>query len=173
MKFKLFFLGFIFIGISSCKKALIAQISASEISKISVKSYSYEELKHFLEKQDEYIYVVNFWATWCGPCVKELPDFEKINKRYASKNVKVLLVSLDFPKQKEKKLIPFLTKRRIQSKVVLLDDIHDDVWRKAIDSSWSGAIPATLIYSRDKRIFYEQSFDFETLEAEVKTFLKK
>ena len=124
------------------------------------------------KKQDDQIYVINFWATWCAPCVKELPAFEKLNKEYASKNVSVLLVSLDFPKQIEKKLIPFIARKNLQSKVILLDDINEDVWIKAIDSSWSGAIPATIIYNKDIRKFYEKTFDYKTLEKELQTFLK-
>ena len=139
--------------------------------KISVKSYSYNELKPLLQKNDDKIYVVNFWATWCAPCVKELPAFEKLNTEYENKNVEVLLVSLDFPKQVEKRLIPFINKKQLRSKVVLLDDVNEDVWIKAIDSTWSGAIPATLIYNSKDRKFYEQSFDYETLENEPKYHL--
>ena len=100
-----------------------------------------------------------------------MPYFEKINKEYASKNVEVLLVSLDFPKQVEKKLIPFINKKKLQSEVVFFNDINEDVWIKAIDENWSGAIPATIIYNKDKRKFYEQSFDYQALENELKTFL--
>lgn len=159
--------------IVSCKKEIAnSEVKKTEeISNISVKSYSYDELKPLLEKKDDKIYVVNFWATWCAPCVKELPYFEKINKEYASKNVEVLLVSLDFPRQVEKKLIPFIKKRNLQSKVVLLDDVNEDVWIKDIDSTWSGAIPITIIYNKDKRKFYEQSFTYESLESELNKFI--
>ena len=173
MKLKLIFLCFIFSGFISCKKELTTnEKKFIQTSLISVKSYSYNELKPMLEKKDGTTYVINFWATWCGPCVKELPAFEKLNKEYGATNVEVLLVSLDFPKQLEKRLIPFLVKKNIQSKVVLLDDKNEDFWIKAIDTSWSGAIPATIIYNKNKRKFYEQSFDYETLEAELQTFLK-
>lgn len=136
-----------------------------------VKSYNYDGLKPLLNKVDDKVYVVNFWATWCAPCVKELPAFEKIKSDFATKNVEVLLVSLDFPKQVDKRLIPFIEKNKIQSKVVLLDDSNEQRWISEIDKDWSGALPATLIYSKNKRAFYEQSFDYKTLENEVKTFL--
>jgi len=136
-----------------------------------VQSYTYNELKTLLEKNDGKTYVINFWATWCAPCVKELPAFEKINKEYATKNVTVVLVSLDFPKQVAKRLIPFINKKKLQSRVVLLNDINENFWIKAIDSSWSGAIPATIIYNGKDRKFYEQSFDYDQLERELQPFL--
>lgn len=137
----------------------------------SVATFNYNQLKPLLEKLDDKTYVVNFWATWCAPCVKELPYFERIHKEYASENVEVLLVSLDFPKQVEKRLIPFINRKQLQSEVVLLDDVNEDVWIQAIDENWSGALPATIIYNKNNRKFYEQSFDYQTLENELKTFL--
>ncbi len=161
--------------ILSCKKEA-SKTNATNITdksekNISVPTYNYKQLKPFLEKEDEKTYVINFWATWCAPCVKELPYFEKINKQYSNKNVEVLLVSLDFPKQVEKKLIPFIQRKKIASKVVHFDDVNENYWIQAIDKSWSGALPATIIYNKNKRKFYEQSFDYETLENELKTFL--
>ncbi len=149
---------------SEVKKAVIA-------SNVKIKSYNYDGLKPLLHINDDKVYVVNFWATWCAPCVKELPAFEKIKSDFATKNVEVLLVSLDFPKQVDKRLIPFIEKNEIQSKVVLLDDTNEQRWISEIDKDWSGSLPATLIYSKNKRKFYEQSFDYKTLENEVNTFL--
>ena len=161
----------------SCKNEVAKKVDNEEVVKsenqiTAVATYNYNQLKLLLEKQDNKVYVVNFWATWCAPCVKELPYFEKINQEYKDKNVEVLLVSLDFPNQVDKKLIPFINKKKLQSKVVLLDDVNENVWINAIDESWSGALPATLIYSKNNRKFYEQSFDYETLENELQTFLK-
>jgi len=103
---KAIFILFIFIGFISCKKEIVKETSIQKFFQVSsVKTYNYNELKPFLEKKDDKIYVINFWATWCAPCIKELPYFEKIKQEYAHKNVEVLLVSLDFPKQVEKKLI--------------------------------------------------------------------
>lgn len=112
-------------------------------------------------------YVVNFWATWCAPCVKELPYFEAINQK---ENVDVLLVSLDFPKHKESRLLPFIKKHQLQSEVVLLEDSNENLWINAIDSTWSGALPATLIYNQSKRIFYEQSFTEDELNQMINSF---
>jgi thiol-disulfide isomerase/thioredoxin len=163
------FIFVVFVGLFSCKK----EEKVADFTPIaSVKSYTYNELKPLLEKKDDKTYVINFWATWCGPCIKELPYFEKINKEYKNKKVEVILVSLDFPKQVEKKLIPFINQKKIASRVLLLNDINEDVWIKAIDTTWSGAIPATLIYNRNKRQFYKQSFNYKQLQNELQIFLK-
>ena len=167
----IFLLVFLAITFSFKKEKAKTEISEKKLSKIEVTSLDYNQLKPYLERKDDKTYVVNFWATWCAPCVKELPYFEKINKAYANQNVEVLLVSLDFPKQVDKKLIPFIKKRNLQSEVVLLDDTNENVWIPAINENWSGALPATLIYNKNNRKFYEQSFTYEALENELKTFL--
>ena len=136
-----------------------------------IPTLNYKELKPWLNKQDGKTYVINFWATWCGPCIKELPYFENINKDYKDRNVEVILVSLDFPKMKESRLVPYVKNKNIQSKVLHLDDPNEQFWINDIDESWSGAIPATLIYNKDKRKFYEQSFTQGQLESEIQTFL--
>ena len=134
--------------------------------------YDYEGLKKFLSTTSDKTYVVNFWATWCAPCVKELPYFEQMNSSYTDKNVEVILVSLDFPNKYESNLVPFIKNKNLKSKVVALNDPDSNSWIPQISEEWTGAIPATLIYNKDKRQFYEKSFTYDELETEVKQFLK-
>lgn len=172
----LFIVFFVFV---SCKQENKKQEVFSNLEKenvIAVKPdlevYNFNEFEKFLNLKDDKTYVVNFWATWCAPCIKELPHFEEINAVYKSKNVEVLLVSLDFPKQYEKKLIPFIEKHELKSKVVALNDPDSNSWIPKVSEEWSGAIPVTIIYNKDNRKFYEQSFSYEELKTEVDTFLK-
>lgn len=137
----------------------------------SLEVYDFEGIQKFLNKRDDKIYVVNFWATWCIPCVKELPYFEKLNKEFKDKNVEVLLISLDFPNQYNSKLKPFLKKRNIESKVIALNDTDMNTWIPKVNENWSGSIPATLIYNKNTRDFYEKSFTYEELENKVKSLL--
>jgi len=81
------------------------------------------------------------------------------------------LVSLDFPDKLDSNLIPFIKKNSIQPKVILLDAPNENEWIPKIDESWSGAIPATLIYNKNKRSFYEQSFTREELINELERFI--
>lgn len=138
---------------------------------ISVNSYDFSGIEKLLKKKNDTTYVVNFWATWCVPCVEELPNFEKLNADYKDKKVKVILVSIDFPKMVESNLLPFIKKHNLKSEVVHLNDPDANSWINKVDPSWSGAIPATVIYKNDKRNFYEKSFAFEELEAAVKKVL--
>lgn len=138
--------------------------------KLSLEVYDFEGLQKFLSTSDDKTYVVNFWATWCAPCVKELPYFETLNKVY-SDNVEVILISLDFPSKYETKLKPYIKKNNLQSKVVALNDVDSNSWIPKVDKSWTGAIPATIIFNKNKRKFYEKSFNYDELETEVKQFL--
>ena len=162
----------------SCKQESGQKESISKLDEPShyvqapLEIYDFEGLRPFLKTNTDKIYIVNFWATWCAPCVKELPYFEAINAAYRNKNVEVLLVSLDFPKKYDSHVKPFIKKHKLKSKVVALNDMDSNTWIPAINPDWSGAIPATLIFNKNKRQFYEQTFTYEELETELKQFLE-
>jgi thiol-disulfide isomerase/thioredoxin len=119
-----------------------------------------DDLESRLSSGKDTTYVVNFWATWCAPCVKELPYFEKLQTERAADRIKVLLISLDFTEHIESKLIPFITRKSLDCEISVLDEQDDNVWIPRISHNWSGAIPATLFINKQKktRHFYEGSF---------------
>ena len=106
-------------------KNLIIHKDPKKVDNISFKNS--EDILFSLEDFKEDLVILNFWATWCAPCIKELPYFEVLDRR---EDVEVLLVSLDFPKHKESRLLPFIKKNKLQSKVVLLDDADENYWIK-------------------------------------------
>jgi len=132
------------------------------------------DLQKRLARPSDTTYVVNFWATWCAPCVKELPNFEQLNTTYAKQKVKVLLVSMDNASQLDKKVKPFVTKRGLKSEVVLLNEPDPNSWLSQIDSKWTGAIPYTLMVNnqKKKRTGFEKEFTQAELTAQVQSFLK-
>ncbi|MCH2196799.1 redoxin domain-containing protein [Kordia sp.] len=160
------------------KSPNIAALAESNTEKVTAKPeaaseteipvLNFEQFEKYLNIKDDNIHVVNFWATWCAPCVKELPCFEAVNAEYKNQNVKVLLVSLDF---NLKKLNSFLEKHELKSEKILLDDPDQNAWIPKVSPKWSGAIPATVIYGKGKRKFYEHSFTKAELEKELKDFL--
>ncbi len=137
------------------------------VSKSSIETYDFAGFEKFLNFKDEKTYVINFWATWCKPCVAELPHFEDLYKNYKDRNVEVLLVSLDFPKKIDKELVPFIEKNKLKSRVILLDDPKQNEWIPKVDKVWSGAIPATVIYNKNDKRFYERSFTYVELEKQL------
>ncbi|MDJ0644979.1 MAG: TlpA disulfide reductase family protein [Flavobacteriaceae bacterium] len=161
-----------FVIAMSCKAEKKSEELASGIVNKSIKVVDFEGLEPFLRANDDKTYVVNFWATWCKPCVKELPYFQELDDAYEDENLKILLVSLDFPEKLNDKLIPFIEKYQLQQEVILLDAPNENEWIPKVDSSWSGAIPATLIFTKSKHAFYEQSFTKEQLFDEVEKFTK-
>jgi thiol-disulfide isomerase/thioredoxin len=142
-----------------CGRAAVAQ----EIPVIKL-----EELENILEYRDKEILVVNFWATWCAPCVKELPYFEALHKQ--NPNARVVLISLDFA-DKVDRVESFVGRKNIESEVLLLDEMDYNSWIDKVDTSWQGAIPATLILNTKtgQRKFVAR----ELAEGQLDTLIKE
>ena len=146
---------------------LALSFSCSDKSDKNIQVVDFDEFYSKIDLSSDDTYVINFWATWCSPCVKELPYFESVNKEYSDKNVKVLLVSLDFPSQIESKLKPYLKKNKIKSSVILLDDSKMNKWVPRVSEKWDGGIPATLIINSSNYNFYPNPFEKEELVGEI------
>lgn len=163
--------GYIFMLLFSGFALVILGDSRANAQNIPVIKFT--ELERMMKSKTDTTYVFNFWATWCKPCIKELPYFENITSTHSEKKVKVVLVSLDFKRQYETRLLPFVAERKISSTVVLLDDQDYNKWIDKVDPSWQGSIPATLFVnnSSGKRKFYEKEFEEEELNRELLRFI--
>lgn len=137
-----------------------------------IESWKLADLKASIEKAQKPT-IINFWATFCKPCIVEIPYFEKLAAEYKASGVELILVSLDAKELYPKKLQAFLTKRKIRARVVFLDESNADLFCPAVDEKWSGAIPATLFVNNAKgyRKFFEDSLKEKELEAEIKKML--
>jgi len=145
----------------------VLSLSCSDKSDKNIQVVDFDEFYSKIDLSSDDTYVINFWATWCSPCVKELPYFESVNKEYADKNVKVILVSLDFPSQIESRLKPYIRKNNIKSNVILLNDSKMNKWVPRVSEKWDGGIPATLIVNSSNYNFYPNPFEKEELVAEI------
>ncbi|MEM0940343.1 MAG: TlpA disulfide reductase family protein [Bacteroidota bacterium] len=133
-----------------------------------VEPIKFTKLQEKILSSNSELTVFNFWATWCAPCIKELPHFETLNSK---DNVKVYLVSLDFPDQLDK-VRKFISKKNLNSEVLFLDEKDPDTYISKVSQEWSGAIPATLfVTDLGKTFFYEKAFDKEELEKTVNEYL--
>ena len=146
---------------------LLLLLSASGLQAQNIPIIQQQELLDLLAKKDDTLRVVNFWATWCGPCVKELPHLEQLQRDKLDQPLRVILVSLDFPSQLQKRVVPFVKKRKLRSTVLLLDGGDPNLWIDRVEPRWSGSIPATLFLYKGKRIFYEGQISAQELAQYV------
>jgi len=170
-RFLYIILTLLFVGCKGEQKIAVEATNVFSSNGVEVPVYDFKSFESLLTANDGKTRVINFWATWCKPCVAELPYFELINSRYPDKEVEVILVSLDLPDHVESKLIPFIRKQRIRSKIILLDDPDANNWIPKVNENWSGSIPATIIYKGNTSNFYERSFTYDELEKELKKML--
>lgn len=128
----------------------------------------FPELQKRILTADAEVTIFNFWATWCGPCVKELPHFES----YAgNEKVKVYLVSLDFEEDLEK-VKKFVAGKGLKSEVLFLNEKNYNTFMDKISKEWTGAIPATLFVDKwGKTYFHEKAFTKEELDDKIKSYL--
>lgn len=144
------------------------EIKSQEISYINI-----PDLDNILKAPENKLYVVNFWATWCAPCISELPGFQKVSKEYDPEKVRFIMVSLDLPGQVQKQLIPFLRKNMITLDIRVMTDLDYNEWIEKVDPSWQGNIPATLFFNNSKkaRYFHTSEIDESGLKKVINTYL--
>ena len=131
----------------------------------------YSELEAIFDSNPETTWVVNFWATTCPPCLKEMPHFAELD-RSTDDDVRVLLVSLDLVEHLESRVYPFVEKHQITPEVQLLGDLNYSAWTDEVDPSWYGALPATMMFKGDEKVFRFGAYESYTeLNADlVKVF---
>ena len=142
------------LAVTSC-----AQAQQPEIIKLA-------DLQRIFNSNNDTTYVLNFWATWCVPCVKEFPSFQKLAKVHKDEKVKVVMVSLDFKKDFDKTLVLFIKKHPIDGSVYLLDEPDYNSWINKVNPDWEGEIPVTFIFNNQRKIraFFPHDFTSESLE---------
>ena len=128
------------------------------------------ELESIMARNEDTTYIINFMATWCKPCMEELPGFEKFSKENATSNIKVIYISLDAVEDLDKKLNKMIERKRIKNSVYLLDETDYDSWIRKIEKSWQGSIPVTFIinHSRKIRKFIPSSITYNELASTIK-----
>ena len=126
-----------------------------------------EQINAWRTAKTDSVYVVNFWATWCTPCVEEMPDLLKLQQDFAAQKVKLILVSNDFKKHIDTKLIPFVQEHHLEPYVVYMNEPTPNDWIDSINPEWSGAIPTTWILNpaTGKETFHEGKMAYGELEA--------
>lgn len=156
---KIFFV-FLYLGL------LCGDIHAQEVKKINA-----EELAAFIHHTTDTVYVLNFWATWCKPCIEEMPVFEKAFDTYKGELVKIILISNDFSKQINTKLKPFILQIGLKNEVWWMNETDPNRWVNKVNLDWEGELPATLVLGGGKRS--TQFHAGELNDVELKVMIEK
>ena len=146
--------------------AFVAVANAQTISKWKI-----EDVVKSYSKNNDTVYIVNFWATFCKPCIKEIPDFIQIVKKYEKQKVKLLLVSLDLPSYYPAKIRDFAKKNNYDTRIVWLNETNADHFCPLIDKKWSGSIPSTIVINN--KTGYRKFIEGEMTAAEFETMVKE
>jgi len=140
----------------------LALLSLKSVTVVNLKEYQNTAIR-----ANDTLYVVNFWATWCKPCVHEMPYFEASNEKLKGRKVKFIFVSMNSAREAEQ-VKSFANEKQLKADVLLLNAGNPNNWIDAIDSSWSGAIPATVMYKQGKKsFFYEGEFTQTQLDSVI------
>jgi len=118
--------------------------------------------------------IVNFWATWCKPCLEEIPYFMEEAKLHKNDSLQLLLVSLDMNDAFPGQILNTVKKRKITVPVQWLNETNADYFCPKVDPKWSGAIPASLFINNKTgyRKFFEEQLSHEKLQKEIMAILE-
>lgn len=153
---------------------LLVSFAALRAQETKVPVMKYEDLEKHIQKNSDKLLVVNFWATTCAPCVKELPHFMEVNNKYKDdRKFKMILVSLDRLVDKER-VIKFIKNKNLTAEVILLDDVKRmNTWIPRFEKDWDGNIPVTIFYKNGEKVhFNDGEMSKEDLEKTINNELK-
>lgn len=142
----------------------VISLSAQSIKKIKITA-----LQDYIASSDHPL-VVNFWATFCDPCVKEIPYFQTKVKEYSKYNVELLLVNMDLPAYYPARISDFAAKRKFSAPIVWLNETNADEFCPKIDKNWTGGIPSTLFINNKTN--YRKFFERQLTEPQVEEGLR-
>ncbi len=132
----------------------------------------FKELAPLFGQQNDTTYVLNFWATWCKPCLEELPHFERLAEKYAGEPLQIVLIALDESPAAQVQLQQFAQRQGLTLPIILLQDSDKKAWQRQVDKRWDGSIPATLVYKNQLRFFANEAFStYFDLEELVKPLI--
>ena len=139
-----------------------------------VKKAKIGEIEEIIQKSDHPV-IISFWATWCLPCIHEIPYLQETVKKYQHKNVELVLVSLDFKESYPAVIESFVKKNQYEARFYWLNETNADHFCPKIDPKWDGSIPATLFVNNrtNYRKFYDRQLTPLQVEAELKSQVKE
>jgi len=134
-------------------------------SKVAIETVTVGHVQEIINIENDTLYILNFWATWCQPCKEELPYFDRITQEHEGEPLKVLLINVDEARFVETQLKPFVKKEKLRSEVMWLNRENQRDWIDQISDRWQGNIPVTLFVFYPKGIvdLHDREISYEEL----------
>ncbi len=163
----------VFVGLVACdQRQPVVSVATIVSPASSPKLYAdYAEVAPLFQQENDTTYLVNFWATWCKPCLEELPLLQQLGDQEANKPLEIVLVSLDTEPGAIKRIPAYLEQKGIDLATIVLTDDGTE-WKRVLDEKWDGSLPTTLIYRNGLRYVYRRPFmSMPDLQAAVSPLL--
>ncbi len=157
-----------FIAILAC--LILVSIARSQDIKPINKT---DDLKSIMDANKGKVILVNFWATWCKPCVKEFPDLVKLQNDYKDKGFVLVFISADMPEEIKSKVSPFLSQEKVDFPTYYIGSDKPEDIINYVDKDWQGAIPSTYIYDKEGNVKASilGTKSYEQFESEITKYL--
>jgi thiol-disulfide isomerase/thioredoxin len=166
----LFFLVPLFLSCNSHDENKAIPEAFVEVGELKIPVYDFSNFDKLYTRNNDTIYIYNFWATWCAPCVQELPVFEEFNSENEDERIQVILVNLDMTSAWDRQLPQFILNKNIQNKIVVLHETDGNLWIPQIEVSWDGSIPFTMVKRGRQKVFHRGILNKEQLLGIVSNF---
>lgn len=139
------------------------ELAEIESQPVKIQPASAQDLKTLRKNQTGKLMLVNFWATWCGPCFKELPDLETMYRMYGHRAFDLVTVSINYPDE-QPGVLSALQKQHATSRNLLLGSTDIYALMAAFDSEWNAAVPYTMLIRPDGQLVYKHQGEIDPLE---------
>ena len=148
-------------------------ISFTSLHAQELEVIKFPKMEELMSQKNDTTYVINFWATWCKPCVAEIPYFQQLEQEWKKEKVKFIYVSIDFIRRKPG-VVNIINEKQWKGRFYLLDEPDQNAWIDKVSTEWEASIPATLVYNhkKNKKQFFEREFKYEELKKELNQFIK-
>ena len=149
--------------LTACCILITSVVFCQEVKKMKI-----TDVEAYIKNSDHPV-MVNFWATWCAPCVEEIPYFIETVNKYKAEGVELVLVSLDFPNYYPKKVVDFLRQKNWKATFFWLNETNADYFCPKIDAKWDGTIPVTLLLNNKTgyRVFFNRALTDRQVPLEI------